>query len=412
MKTTSTRIAFTLLGVSCLAHPLLADSPFKPKQASFSTKPADSTSVPPPAIQQVSSVTPVKEVTRPAPLTEKMPASFEQQFVPAKREAVDLSFKAASVEVAWLQEPATYPLHLRADQQPGQEVVVLTGFVPSDRLREKAVAIAKQTLGTVTLLDQLVVHSQMALPMEVTTAANQAHVLQDSLERVIPGITRGLQLSVDQQGVASILGKIDSFEDRRKIIRALQGIPGCTSIHYDLRVTATTPAEQVTVVPIVVTGAVKEVTAPPVPVPVPVPPAKVEANFPKPLGGNTTKSPSPVLKQVGAVKTDDKAVIQADVSEKAAGSKSTANLTSSSLSGLLPPVSSEPAESETLAMIRLGSPTIVRTSFDINLDVMSPPPVTSSRHVTKPIAIGSSSLVPTGQATSAETLTVMPREGK
>lgn len=83
------------------------------------------------------------ENTKPAVFDQKVSqTSFEKSrdvvaVVPPPAMPVDHSVKAASIEVAWLQQPLTYPLHLRAECKPGEEAITITGYLPHDRMRER-----------------------------------------------------------------------------------------------------------------------------------------------------------------------------------------------------------------------------------------------------------------------------------
>ena len=99
----------TLLGTTLTGTLLWADTPVKPSQSSFSS-PSSSASAP---------VKPVHVIEQ-ALSSDKMP----EVEVEKKVMIVDYTIKAASIEVAWLQNPITYPLHLRAEQLAGQNAII------------------------------------------------------------------------------------------------------------------------------------------------------------------------------------------------------------------------------------------------------------------------------------------------
>lgn len=432
----------TLLGTTVTGTMLFADTPVKPTQASF-TSPFAS-----------------KEA-KPAPLDEKLfprtttPTAPMAVVEPEKKVVMDHVVKAASIEVAWLQDPITYPLHLRAEKIPDQNAIVLTGYLPTERMREKVLTIARLTAENVPIVDQMQVLPHMALNFETPVEPNQAFIVQDTLEKVAPGIGKALQVSVEANGVTTVSGRVDEFSDRLKIIHALQGIPGCTAIRYDLRViapgsspaniyAASTPATPVTpavpqkldltvpspappvkpaVVAVEVKPEVKQVHA--------VTPVVVAPAFPKLLGSiSTARQQAPSIAdmeqrasrtvkaemaaiQTGSVQAAPVSVKELVVSMAEEGcveavqqpaKKNNEQLVSTSLSGLFPPgMSGRSME----PVILLGTPVIVRASFETDsrkLDV-----VNSSE------LIQTSTVVPAPVIASEPApiqINIMPRVGK
>lgn len=381
--------ALTLLGTTFTGSLLWADTPVKPVQASFSsTIPASR--IPP---TQTLSVSQAEKLVQ----FGEMPAFVE------KKSVIDYVVKAASIEVAWLQDASTYPLHLRAENKLGEESITLTGYVPSERLREKALFIAKMTVGNLMIRDLLTVHPQMALPDDMPVEPDQARIVQSYLEKAVPGIGKALQLSVDANGVATVTGRVDEFSDRLKLIRALQGIPGCTAIRYDLRVPA--PVQQVgaTTTP---PAAIPNVSVPPAKVPAvkvepPVPPAKLQA--PPPATQDKESNIKTAL-DISA-STVASAIVQAGCTEPLV--QQLEKVETSSLSGLIPPGMSgrtiEPG-------IMLGSPIIVRTNFEINLDVMTT--TEKNKSVATSEISQTSTLAPVTSEPAPVLINVMPRLAK
>jgi hypothetical protein len=429
----------TLLGTTVTGTLLFADTPVKPTQASF-TSPFAS-----------------KEA-KPAPLDEKL---FPRQTTPMavvepeKKIVIDYSVKAASIEVAWLQDPVTYPLHLRAEKIPDQNAIVLTGYLPTERMREKVLAVAKLTVENVPIVDQMQVLPHMALTFDMPVEPNQAFIVQDALEKVAPGVGKALQVSVEANGITTVSGRVDEFSDRLKIIRALQGIPGCTAIRYDLRVSApgstpasayaaVTPATPVTpaapqkldltvptVVPPVKTTVVAVEVKPEVKQVQAVTPVVVTPTFPKLLGSiSTAKQQAPSITEMeqraSRLVKSDLAVVQAgsvqampvpvkDLAITMAEEgcveaaeqhrkKNKEELVSTSLSGLFPPgMSGRSME----PIILLGTPVIVRASFE--LENKKPDVVKSSE------LIQTSTMVPAPVMATEPApiqINIMPRLGK
>jgi hypothetical protein len=155
---------------------------------------------------------------------------------PPPKLAVDLTVKAAMVEVAWLTDPVTYPYRLRAEQTPGEEAITISGYVPSDLIRQKINTIAREVCIGIPLRDQLTVVPHMAMPVETLAESNQLTLVRGLVEKLAPAAAKQVQLVIDSTGILTVSGKVDELADRRKLIRALQAIPGCTSVKYDLRI--------------------------------------------------------------------------------------------------------------------------------------------------------------------------------
>lgn len=432
----------TLLGTTVTGTLLWADTPVKPTQASFTS---------PFASKEVKS-TPLNEQLLPR---QTLPTTPMVVVEPEKKIVIDYSVKAASIEVAWLQDPITYPLHLRAEKIPDQNAIVLTGYLPTERMREKVLSVARLTVENLTIVDQMQVLPHMALSFDMPVEPNQAFIVQDVLDKVAPGVGKALQVSVEANGVTTVSGRVDEFSDRLKIIRALQGIPGCTAIRYDLRVSApgsspanvyaaATPATPVTpaappkldltvptVVPPVKTTVVAVEVKPEVKQVQAVMPVVVTPAFPKLLGSiSTAKQQAPSIAEMeqraSRVVKADMAVVQAgnvqavpvsvkDLAVSMAeegcveaaqqqARKNKEQLVSTSLSGLFPPgMSGRSAE----PVILLGSPMIVRASFEV--DSKKPDVVKSSE------LIQTSTVVP-APVMAAEPapiqISIMPRMAK
>jgi hypothetical protein len=431
------RISFAMAGLLASTSTIYADTPFKGGPAAFgsnsttSSTPKNSTTATQPPITKLNT-------TPPAPIRAENKDDETLNTLP-KAVVPNLStdVKAACIEVAWLQDPATYQLRLRADATG--DAIVLTGFLPTDRLREKALAIAHRNAGTTTVVDQLVIHPPMALPAYVATDAEQKLLIQVALENTTPGLSSNLQITVDAQGVATISGLVQELHDRRKIIRGLQAIPGCQAIRYGLTVAApsrvqTASATNTSAVPsfnldvmgeskatgdltsgVVPSVVLSPLTPPPVKtstisaVTSPVAPAPVTPVFP------TLPAPSSVL-------TEPKAPDILVPSEKKPVPVQTAApvrnmVTTSSLSGLFPPgaVMEEPP---LVLSSMLGQP-VVRVQHTINLDVMASSQSTKTV-ITRPLQVTESSVrssdivpvqvvMPVEDLASPALIPVMPR---
>jgi hypothetical protein len=251
-------VYWSLAGTLLMANISVADTPLKGGKPVFGTPQAPVTT---------STTGRSVDSAKPAVVDPKVSqTSFEKSrdvvpVVPPTVMPVDHSVKAASIEVAWLQQPLTYPLHLRAECKPGEEAITITGYLPHDRMREKVLAIARSQCGTVPLVDQMMVQPLMVLPSEVPVDGEQAFLVKVALERVSAGLSNGLELTVDAQGIVTVTGRVDELVDRRKIIRGLQGIPGCTAVKYNLSVPAPTKQSMVTVVPSITLSPVTQVEA-------------------------------------------------------------------------------------------------------------------------------------------------------
>ncbi|HQR07220.1 MAG TPA: BON domain-containing protein [Gemmatales bacterium] len=423
----------TLLGTTVTGTVLFADTPVKPTQASF-TSPFTSKEVKP---------APVDEKLFPRAATPTTPLVVE----PEKAVVIDYSVKAASIEVAWLQDPITYPLHLRAEKIPDQNAIVLTGYVPNERMRDKAIAVARLTVENLTVIDQMQVMPNMALAYDVPLEPGQALLVQEMLEKAVPGVGKTLLVTVEANGITTVSGRVDEFSDRLKMIHTLQGIPGCTAIRYDLRVSApganaasvyaaapaapAAPAKLELVPPIVVPAVKPTVVVLEVKQAQAVTPVVVMPTFPKLLGPISTakrQAPSiadmeqrasqlmksdPVIVQTGRVQempvsVKDSAINMAQdgcvLAADHLAQKNKEQLVSTSLSGLFPPgMSGRSME----PVILIGSPVIVRASFETE---SNKPDVVKSNEL-----IQTSTAVPTSVMATEPTpiqINIMPRLGK
>lgn len=431
----------TLVGTTLSAALLWADTPVKPMQASFPSK--KTPAVQPMTVEQAELLVSIDDKEKP-PVVENTPAQVktpvvEKQPAPApvaeKKPVIDYPIKAASVEVAWLQDSSTFPLHLRAETKQGMEMIILTGYVPSERMKEKAVHIARSTVGNLAVQDLLIVHPMMVVADDSPTDPQQAKLVQDHLERMVPGVGKTLHIIVDSSGIATIHGRVDEFTDRQKIIRALQGFPGCTAVRYELRVNA--PAQvnvasnvrgvstasansnaafvpMVSLVPVV--PAAVELKTTPATIEVKLAPAGKKELIVLPSLPTPPKQVSPpaAVKDVPVVtkKSSERsaltlagAIIQAGCIEPL-NNTPTEKVAASSLSGLFPPGMSGRCDEP---VVMLGSPVIVRMSHAIVLDIEPP------KMELKQCDISQSSTVHQVQAVMEPLpmpINIMPRQGK
>lgn len=397
---------FSLCCLGLAASFLVADTPVRPSRVSFPSKksveaePAKPADVKPAVVK--SAEPKVEPVIKPA----------AQVVEEIKLSDHDYHVKAASIEVAWLQDAMTYGLRLRANAKPEEKAIVLSGFIPTDRLRERALTLARQVTGTMTLHDQMVMMPHMVLSQEAASDPEQVFLIQVELEKVLPGISKTLQVSLSPKGIALVSGRVDEFEDRRKIIRALQAIPGCTAVKYDLKVFATQvllpaaaqvpePVPSVTVSPS--TSSTEKKTA-----------TRVEKQ-PAKQPDKLTSPPIPAIPLVPEVKAEQPKVEMTSqaVTVIQAGVCSVKKPAEVSLSGLVPPgmmgwtSTSEPA-------ILLGTPVIVQTGFSLNLDIMQSASPVMKKTITRPLVVESpaATIIPVSAETSQQVpdqIRVMPR---
>lgn len=320
----------TLVGILTASAVVFADTPLKGGPAAFGSSAAKPQTQPPAAPGE-------KQSEKLLLIQDKQPKPVVEEVKPV---VIDHTIKAASIEVAWLQESMTYPYHLRADAKPGEDFITLTGYIPHDRIRNKVVAIARQTAGKVAIHDQMIVHPQMALPETIAVDREQIALVQGMLEKALPGSTQGLLVKVDASGLTTVTGRVDEFDDRRKIIRALQGIPGCTAIRYDLRVLSPSTISTASAV-------------------VPVPPAAVAA-----APAVVTPAKKPTVAQAKATTAAPVAVPMVTLTP--AGSTSNSPATQQAASSRLPITSPVPAQ------LAKPSPTTVPVKEIVQAPVVKP----------------------------------------
>ncbi len=408
-------VHWSLVGTLLVTNISVADTPLKGGKPVFGTPQAPVTTSS--TGRSVDSAKP--DSAKPAAVDPKVSqTSFEKSrdvvpIVPPAVLPIDHSVKAASIEVAWLQQPLTYPLHLRADCKPGEEAITITGYLPHDRMREKVLAIARAQCGTIPLVDQMMVQPLMVLPSEVPVDGEQAFLVKVALERVSAGLSNGLELTVDAQGIVTVTGRVDELVDRRKIIRGLQGIPGCTAVKYNLSVPAPTKQSMVTVVPSITVSPVTQVEAksevkkttvtPPAVVVPPLDlklPGEVDRQPPPPPKfpfNNVDSKPAlvPVIPVVPGAPSEPKVEKQKPVEPPAVlvppiDLKPTSvekMIVNSSQSGLFPPGVTGLTPALTASSITLGSPIICRT-------VVAPSPVVEAPIVQVEARVESIALAP------------------
>lgn len=143
------------------------------------------------------------------------------------------------IELAWLADPATFPLQLEARVDGG--TVHLRGKVPDEKVRAQAAKLAR-------------LHCPMNISDELTTTAAapanksmrvDAPALQQRAQSAVyeafPSGSHRFRISCDPNGMVTIDGRVNSFADKLAVSKKLQRLHGCACVANQLEVGPTAP---------------------------------------------------------------------------------------------------------------------------------------------------------------------------
>jgi hypothetical protein len=133
-----------------------------------------------------------------------------------------------TVELGWLSDPATFGCSLAARVQGGS--LNVRGFVPSEAVRRRAVALA-QAHTTLPVTDGLHVCEDMAVRMG---GGSRPEDLQKQATQLLlegfPGQAEAFQVQASANGTVMVAGAIPSLEDQLGVSRFLRRLPGCCCV--------------------------------------------------------------------------------------------------------------------------------------------------------------------------------------
>jgi osmotically-inducible protein OsmY len=137
----------------------------------------------------------------------------------------------ALIELELLSDPATFPysfkVHATADG------IELRGYVPSELIRERALALARKVC-PLPLTDALVVQRNMSLPLPSKLPKDLPAQVRHRLEQTCPGLAAEVQ--VNDSGVVRLTGNVPSLEEKLLCSRALRQVPGVSAVRNELEV--------------------------------------------------------------------------------------------------------------------------------------------------------------------------------
>ena len=131
------------------------------------------------------------------------------------------------VELAWFEDPVTFPFFLEARVE-GPSLKV-RGNVPSQAVRERALQLAKKN-SPLLLADNLKINSNLTFrPVRATTEQLQ-NFARACLRESLPRQAKNLQTRSSADGRVAVIGKVDSFEEKLVISQALRRLHSCTAV--------------------------------------------------------------------------------------------------------------------------------------------------------------------------------------
>lgn len=166
----------------------------------------------------------------------QIPNAVKREATPA-RKPLALRQLEASVEVAWLGNPLTFPCPLEAIA--GGSSITVRGAVPVEEIREKALEIARQVSG-LEVIDQLSVRSD--IPVYLPTRQSLPTLHRDAVSALVKALPRhanGFWLQTTATGRVIIKGAVPSPEERAEVSRCLRKVDGCSCVINQVRVLGT-----------------------------------------------------------------------------------------------------------------------------------------------------------------------------
>jgi hypothetical protein len=138
-----------------------------------------------------------------------------------------------NIELAWLGDPATFSCLLAAQIQDGS--LRVRGFVPSELVRRRALALARTHTGlrvvdALQVCDDMAVNRRGGWPEELQRGAARL------LLQAFPGEASSFQIQAAAGGVVAVAGTVTSREDQLGVSRYLRRLPGCSCVLNQLEV--------------------------------------------------------------------------------------------------------------------------------------------------------------------------------
>lgn len=134
----------------------------------------------------------------------------------------------ANIMIAWMADAGLFRCHLTA--RPGANGIELTGLVPNDFVRQKAINIAKAVCPG-PVVDRLRI--QQGMPVAQGCGAAPAELAPDAstlLAKALGEKVLGIKVSSPSDGQIEITGRLNSLEDKLLASRCLQELTGCNRV--------------------------------------------------------------------------------------------------------------------------------------------------------------------------------------
>lgn len=131
------------------------------------------------------------------------------------------------VELAWLADPHTFPYDLAA-RGTGSTLEV-GGLVPDAAVRDRALQVAREN-SPLPVVDRLLIQPGAGNPPTKMGDGNLCRAAGEALSRMLAGHNEPFQVAADPSGQVTLLGTVQSCEDKLRVSRRMSQLPGCTSV--------------------------------------------------------------------------------------------------------------------------------------------------------------------------------------
>lgn len=145
---------------------------------------------------------------------------------PRDAQSGDVRAVESTVELAWMNDPITFPYNLRATFRGG--VLEVAGAVPSTIVRRQALNIAR-VVGSKSVLDQTDLFPGCE-KAEVTLASGDVIVAaQSHLSRGMPQLASSVRIECDDNGRVTLTGSASTMAEKVAASALMRRVPGCVA---------------------------------------------------------------------------------------------------------------------------------------------------------------------------------------
>jgi hypothetical protein len=132
------------------------------------------------------------------------------------------------LQLAWLADPATFPLNLSL--QTTSAGLTIVGTVPTAKMKQQILDRASQILGTqpldsMTVVPNMIVH----LPGPIAPGVLESRV-SDRIAKWFPDRATKIQVHADAQGKVTLWGTVVTREEELMVCRVLHGMVECSCV--------------------------------------------------------------------------------------------------------------------------------------------------------------------------------------